>query len=101
MRLRPNDSPPMELNEKRRFTLKLDGAVGANTLSNAAASNPQLTLGTPSISGKAITLDVTATKTGTHMVKVGCDLSNGEKLVGVIRVKVCDSTLETNGRDYG
>lgn len=102
MRLKPNDSPVMELNEKRTFTFKLDPAVGANTLSSPEVTSPQLTVGTASVSGKSISASVTASRTGTHMIKAQCSLSSGEIVVGVIRVKVVDSTQETNQDcDYG
>lgn len=102
MRLRPNDSPVMELNEKRTFTFRLDPAVGANTLSSPTVTGPDgLTIGSPSIASKSITVSVTAVKTGTHMVKAQCNLSSGEIVAGVVRVKVVDSTCESrNGRDY-
>jgi hypothetical protein len=102
MRLKPNDAPCMELNEKRNFQFKLSGAVGVNTISGTpvVTTDGSLTVGTVSASGTTVTVPITATGTGTHMLKVQATLSSAEIIVGVIRVKVVDSTQETNGRDY-
>lgn len=101
MRLKPNDSPCMELNEKRNFSFKLSGAVGVNTVNSATVeSRGNLTVGTVSTNGTTVTVPITATATGTHTLKVSATLSSAEIIVGVVRVKVIDSTLETGGRDY-
>ena len=102
MRLKPNDAPPMELNEKRNFQFKLSGATGVNTISGTptVTTDGNLTVGSVSSSGTTVTVPITATGVGTHMLKVQATLSSAEVIVGVIRVKVIDSTSETNGRDY-
>jgi hypothetical protein len=102
MRLKPNDSPCMELNEKRNFQFKLSGAVGVNTISGTptVTANGNLTIGTVSTSGTTVTVPITATGTGTFMLKVSATLSSAEIIVGVVRVKVVDSTQQTSGRDY-
>jgi hypothetical protein len=103
MRLVPNDAPCMELGEKRNFTFKLSGAVGINSISGTpTVSNATgLTIGTPAVSGTQVTVAVTATTLGTHTVKVSATLSSAEIVVGVVRVKVLDSTQEAGTRDYG
>ena len=101
MRLKPNDSPCMELNEKRNFQFKLSGAVGANTISGTptVANDTGLTIGTVSTSGTQVTVPITAATTGTHMVKVTATLSSAEIIVGVVRVKVTDSTIQSGRVD--
>lgn len=95
MRLKPNDSPCMELNEKRNFQFKLAGAVGANSISSAEVTTEDtLTIGSESVSGTTVTVPITATQTGTHMLKVQATLSSAEIIVGVLRVKVVDSTIQ-------
>lgn len=101
MRLKPNDSPAMELNEKRNFQFKLSGAVGVNSITGTpTVTADNLTIGTVSTSGTSVTVPVTASTLGTHMVKVTAVLSSAETIVGVIRVKVIDSTTQTGARDY-
>lgn len=101
MRLKPNDAPCMEVNEKRNFQFKLSGAVGINSIVSATVTaRGNLTVGTVSTSGTTVTVPVTATAQGTHTLKVSATLSSAEDIVGVIRVKVIDSTLETSARDY-
>jgi hypothetical protein len=101
MRLKPNDSPPMELNEKRNFLFSLSGVVGSNSISaTPTVTGDNLTVGTVSVSGTNVTVPITATGVGTHMLKVTATLSSAEIIVGVLRVKVVDSTRETNRRDY-
>jgi hypothetical protein len=102
MRLKPNDAPCMELNEKRNFQFKLSGAVGVNTISGTpTVTAPNLTVGTVSASGTTVTVPITATAQGDHRVKVTAVLSSAETIVGVVRVKVIDSTAQTGTRDYG
>ena len=103
MRLKPNDSPCMELNEKRNFQFKLSGAVGVNSISGTptVTTDGHLTVGTVSTSGTTVTVPITASGTGTHMLKVTATLSSAEIIVGVIRVKVIDSTRQEGSRDYG
>lgn len=101
MRLKPNDSPCMELNEKRNFQFKLSGAVGSNSITGTpTVTADNMTVGTVSVSGTTVTVPITATGVGTHMLKVTATLSSAEIIVGVLRVKVVDSTRETNRRDY-
>ncbi len=101
MRLRPNDAPDMERGEKRNFVFKLSGAVGANSITGTPTVEcDNLTVGTVSTSGTSVTVPITAPNTGTHMLKVTATLSSAEIIVGVVRVKVVDSTLETRTRDY-
>ena len=104
MRLKPNDSPTLELNEKRNFQFKLSGAVGANTISGTptVTTDGSLTVGTVSTSGTTVTVPITADDTGTFMLKVSANLSSAETIVGVVRVPVVDSTLKPGGRteDY-
>jgi hypothetical protein len=94
----------MELNEKRNFQFKLSGAVGSNTISGTPTvtiTGNGLTAGTVSASGTTVTVPITASGTGTHMLKLTATLSSAEIIVGVLRVKVTDSTREAGGRDYG
>lgn len=103
MRLKPNDAPEMELNEKRNFQFKLSGAVGINSITGTptVTSPGQLTIGTVSTTGTSVTVPITATGTGTHTLKVSATLSSAETIIGVIRVKVIDSTRQEGTRDYG
>lgn len=101
MRLRPNDSPEMELGEIRRFSFNLAGAVGANSISGTptiTASN--LTFGACSVSGTTVTVTCTASSVGTHNALLTATLSSSETIKGHLRIKVVDSTCDTNGRDY-
>jgi hypothetical protein len=100
MRLKPNDSPCMELGEKRNFSFKLSGAVGVNTISSATVTADNLTVGTASTSGTTVNVPITAANVGDHRLKVTALLSSSETIVGVIRVKVIDSTQESGSRDY-
>ena len=100
MRLKPNDSPDMELGEVRRAVFKLSGAVGSNSISSATISSPNLTFGTPSVSGTQVSVTITAANTGTHMVKASAVLSSSETIIGYVRVKVLDSSCENGGRTY-
>ena len=102
MRFRPNDIPDMELNEARRITFDLAGAVGTNTLSAPVVTCDALTVGTPTVSGKTIGVTITASRIGTHMVKCQATLSSSETVIGVARVRVTDTTMESNqDGDYG
>lgn len=100
MRLRPNDAPEMELGEKRNCSFKLSGAVGVNTISSATVTASNMTVGTVSTSGTTVSVPLTATATGNHMVKVSATLSSAEIIVGVVRVKVVDSTQCETGARY-
>lgn len=101
MQFRPNDLPDMELNEVRNVVFNLAGAIGANTISGTpTCTSPNLTFGSVTSSGANITVPVTAAQVGVHMVKLSAVLSSSETLVGVARVKVIDSTRETNANDY-
>lgn len=101
MRLRPNDSPEMELGEIRRFQFNLSGAIGANSITGTPTiTAPNLTFGAPSVSGAAVSVTCTAGATGVHIAKLTATLSSAETIVGTLRVKVVDSTLETRNRDY-
>lgn len=102
MRLRPNDSPCLELNEIRTFTFNIATVSGSNTISGTpTVTSPNLTVGTVTKSGLTITAPVTASQTGTHMLKVEADLSSSETLIGYVRVKVIDSSLlETPATRY-
>jgi hypothetical protein len=100
MRLRPDDAPEMELSEIRRFAFNLTGAVGVNSINSATITAPNLTFGTPTVSGSSVTVTCTAGATGTHMAKLTAALSSSETIIGVVRVKVVDSTCESSGRDY-
>lgn len=100
MRLKPNDSPEMEMGEVRRFTFNLSGVTGVNAISSATIEAPNLTFGAPSISDATVTVSCTASKTGTHMAKLTANLASAEKLIGVLRINVKDSTLESRNRDY-
>lgn len=100
MRLKPNDSPEMELGESRNFQFNLSGAVGANTITTFTVEASNLTFGTPNINGTSATVLCTADATGTWMAKATAVLSSSETAIGVLRVKVVDSTCQTNGRDY-
>ena len=44
-------------------------------------------------------MPITAANTGTHMVKVTATLSSAEIIVGVVRVKVTDSTIQAGRVD--
>lgn len=101
MKLKPNDSPDMELGEARRFTFNLAGAVGVNTIDSFTIENSNLTFGTPDVSGTTATVLVTADNTGTHAVIATAALSSGETVKGFLRVKVVDSTLCEGTTDYG
>lgn len=97
MRLVPNDAPCMELNEIRRFQVKIDGAAGVNTITGTpTATCDTLTVGSATASGLTISFTVTATNTGTHALMVEADLSSSETVRGFIRVKVTDSTKSVN-----
>lgn len=98
MRLRPDDSPPMELGEIRRFQVNVSGVAGINTIvGTPTATCDGLTIGSVSAIGLTISFPVTADKTGTHNLMVEADLSSDETVRGKIRVKVVDSSC---GRDY-
>jgi hypothetical protein len=100
MRLKPNDAPCMELNEKRNFQFKLSGAVGANSITGTPTvteTNGGLTVGTVSTSGTTVTVPVTAAQAGAYVLKVQATLSSAEIIVGVLWVKVTDSTLQAGG----
>ena len=100
MRLKPNDSPDMELGEIRRATFKLSGVVGINSINSATITCPGLTIGTPTISGTSVEASITASSVGTHKVKAVANLSSTETVIGYVRVKVLDSSCETGGRLY-
>lgn len=92
MRLKPNDLPEMELGEIRRVTFNLSGAIGANSISAFTITSPNLTFGTPSISGSSVSVTVTAANTGTHAIIASADLSSSETVKGFLRAKVVDSS---------
>lgn len=100
MRLKPNDTPELELGEIRRLTFNLSGAVGANSISTAAISSPNLTFGATSISGTSFSVTVTASSVGTHNIIATCTLSSSETIKGHLRAKVVDSSCQSSGRDY-
>jgi hypothetical protein len=100
MRLKPNDSPEMEVGESRNFQFNLPAAVGANTITDFAIEASGLSFGTPNVNGTSVTVLCNADQIGTHMAKVTAELSSSETVIGVARVKVLDSTCETSGRDY-
>jgi hypothetical protein len=92
----------MELGEKRNFTFKLSGAVGINSISGTpTVVAPRMTVGTVTVSGTSVSAPITAAALGLHTVKVSATLSSAEIVVGVVRVKVLDSTQEAGTRDYG
>lgn len=101
MRLKPNDLPVMELGEIRRVSFNLSGAVGANTIDSFTITSPNLTFGTPSISGTAVSVTVTAATVGTHAIIASADLSSSETIKGFIRAKVVDSSVSEGSTDYG
>lgn len=101
MRLRPNDSPEMELGEIRRLTFNLSGAIGANSISGTPTiTAPNLTFGACTVSGSSVSVTCTASNVGTHSALLTATLSSSETIKGHVRIKVVDSTCETNGRDY-
>lgn len=101
MRLKPNDTPEIELGEVRQLVFNLAGAVGVNTISTAAITSPNVTFGATSISGTSFSVTATFSQAGTHNIIATCTLSSSETIKGHLRAKVVDSTYETNGRDYG
>jgi hypothetical protein len=98
MQLKPNDSPEMIEGEIRRFTFRLSGAVGVNTINTATATST-LTVGTATPNGTEVTCLVTASQTGTHWVNVSCTLSSSETIKGRVRVKVQPETCSSSD-DY-
>ena len=90
----------MELGEVRRATFNLSGAVGVNSISSFTVSSPNLTFGTPSISGTSASVTMTAAAVGVHQVKATAVLSSAETVIGYVRVKVLDTSQETGGSDY-
>ncbi len=99
MRLKPNDLPELELGEVRRLTFNLSGAVGNNTINTFSISSPNLTFGTPSISGASVSVTLTAAQTGTHAIIATAALSSSETVKGFVRAKVVDSSnLSSNDR---
>lgn len=103
MELRPNDLPVMEIGETRNVTVNVAGAAGVNSISGTpTATCDSATIGTVSASGLNITFPVTATSTGTYPIIVTAVLSSGERVKGMIRLKVKDSAQEEYSRDdYG
>lgn len=100
MRLKPNDLPDSEVGEIRFITFKLSGATGVNAISDFSITSPGITFGTPAISGSNVTVSATFSNAGTHMIKAIADLASNEKLIGVVRAKVVDSTCEASSRGY-
>lgn len=92
MRLKPNDLPPMEVGEIRFITFKLSGATGVNAINSFEIESPNLTFGTPAISGSSVTVRATFGQAGTHAIKATANLASNEKLIGIVRAKVMDST---------
>lgn len=102
MRLKPNDSPVMEVGEIRNFTFNWSGAVGSNTIQDFTAASPNLTLGAPAFNDTRGEVLVTASSVGTHALIATAVAASGETFKGFVRVKVIDSSMcETGGRDYG
>ena len=101
MRLKPDDSPEMQVGESRNLQFNLSGAAGANTITTFTIEASNLSFGTPNIDGTSVTVLCNTDTTGTHMVKATAVLSSDETVIGVLRVKVCDSTLQGSTVDYG
>jgi hypothetical protein len=97
---KPNDLPDMELSSVRKLTFNVSGALGSATLSSLAITSPNLTFGSVTTATPSATVNVTAGNTGTHTIITTATLSNGEIIKGALRLRVVDSTHETNGRDY-
>ena len=98
--LQPNDTPPMELGEARRFSFPLAAEVGVNTISSVEVAGSNLTLGTPTISGTTVAVRCSPDSTGTHYLTLLASLSSDEIVKKVLRVHCVDSTCQSNGRDY-
>ncbi len=97
MKVRPNDSPEMEKGELRNATFKITGAVGDNTIESVVASGSGLTLGDVELTGDlTFTVPISAPNTGTYSLKVTATMSSEETLIGVVRVKVIDSTCQSS-----
>ena len=101
MRLKPNDLPEMELGEARNVTFHLAGAVGLNNITTFTISSPNLTFGTPIVTGTDVEVLVTAAKTGTHAIIATAELSSQETVKGFVRAKVVDSSACGDTHDYG
>lgn len=100
MRLKPNDLPEMELGEARNVTFQLAGAVGLNSISAFTISSPNLTFGTPIVTGTDVEVLVTASRVGTHAIIATAELSSQETVKGFVRAKVVDSSRCHSERDY-
>jgi hypothetical protein len=99
MLLKPNDLPELVEDEIRRVTVNLSGAIGVNTITDAEVTSSNLTLGSPSINGSAVSFLLTASSIGTHNVLISADLSSGETIKGYVRAKVSGEPCQTND-DY-
>lgn len=91
----------MELGEARNVSFQLAGAVGLNNITSFTISSPNLTFGTPIVTGTDVEVLVTASQVGTHSIIATAELSSQETVKGFVRAKVVDSTYTEGSRDYG
>lgn len=88
MQLKPNETPDLRLDEKRRVSCNIAGASGTNSISSVDVTNDNMTVTSPSHSGLDITFFLTATQEGTFYTKVSAVLSSGETVIDYLRSKV-------------
>lgn len=91
----------MELGEARNVSFQLAGAVGLNNITSFTISSPNLTFGTPIVTGTDVEVLVTASQVGTHSIIATAELSSQETVKGFVRAKVVDSTYTEGSSDYG